>query len=123
LITHRPLFFLPAIFLAVILLFTNNAPFHAILVNRVPPAIRASAMALNIVVIHACGDVISRFGVGTLSDSLASGKIIPLASLARLLGLDPLREHLTAALLVVPLGLLVSALFFLWGARRQANVK
>lgn len=85
LVTHRPLFFLPAIFFAVVLLFSNNAPFHAILVNSVPPAIRASAMAFNIVVIHACGDVISRFGVGRLSDSLAAGNATLIASFARLL--------------------------------------
>jgi len=121
LITHRPLFFLPAIFFAVVLLFVNNAPFHAILVNSVPPAIRASAMALNIVVIHTCGDVISRFGVGKLSDSLAAGNASLIAGLARVLGLDPTREHLTAALLVVPAGLLLSALFFLWGARRPSS--
>jgi MFS transporter, Spinster family, sphingosine-1-phosphate transporter len=117
LITHRPGFFIPAIFFAVVLLFINNAPFHAILVNSVPPAIRASAMALNIVVIHACGDVISRFGVGKLSDSLAGGNAALIAGLARVLGIDPTHEHLTAALLVVPAGLLISALFFLWGAR------
>jgi MFS family permease len=121
LVTHRPLLFLPAIFLAVVLLFTNNAPFHAILVNSVPPAIRASAMALNIVVIHACGDLISRFGVGKLSDSLAEGKANFIGGFARLLGIDPAREHLTAALLVVPAGLLISALFFLWGARKHSN--
>jgi len=121
LIAHRPLLFLPAIFFAVVLLFTNNAPFHAILVNSVPPAIRASAMALNIVVIHAGGDLISRFGVGRLSDSLAEGKASWIGAFARLLGIDPAREHLTAALLVVPAGLLVSALFFLWGARKHAK--
>jgi MFS family permease len=121
LVTHRPMFFLPAIFFAVVLLFTNNAPFHAILVNSVPPAIRASAMALNIVVIHACGDVISRFGVGKLSDSLAEGNARLIGALARLLGIDPAQEHLTAALLVVPAGLFVSALFFLWGARKHSG--
>lgn len=121
LVTHRPLLFLPAIFFAVVLLFINNAPFHAILVNSVPPAIRASAMALNIVVIHACGDLISRFGVGKLSDSLAEGKASFIGSFARLLGIDPAREHLTAALLVVPAGLLISAGFFLWGARKDSN--
>src|SRR6266404_3221830 len=121
LVTHRPMFFLPAIFFAVVLLFVNNAPFHAILVNSVPPAIRASAMALNIVVIHACGDVISRFGVGKLSDSLAGGNATLIAGLAKLLGIDPTQEHLTAALLVVPAGLLVSALFFLWGARKHSS--
>lgn len=120
LVAHRPLFFLPAIFFAVVLLFVNNAPFHAILVNSVPPAIRASAMALNIVVIHACGDVISRFGVGKLSDSLAGGNASLIAGLARMLGIDPTQEHLTAALLVVPAGLLISAVFFLWGARKTS---
>src|SRR6266436_7024142 len=119
LVTHRPMFFLPAIFFAVVLLFVNNAPFHAILVSSVPPAIRASAMALNIVVIHVCGDVISRFGVGKLSDSLAGGNATPIAGMAKLLGIDPTQEHLTAALLVVPAGLLVSALFFFWGARKD----
>ena len=114
---HRPLFFLPAIFLTVFFLFINNAPFHAILVNSVPPAIRASAMALNIVVIHACGDLISRFGVGTLSDSQAAGGVAAVGAFARLLGIDPVREHLTAALLVVPGGLLISAFLFLWGGR------
>jgi MFS family permease len=121
LVTHRPLLFLPAIFFAVVLLFINNAPFHAILVNSVPPAIRASAMALNIVVIHACGDLISRFGVGKLSDSLAEGKASFIGAFAKFLGIDPAREHLTAALLVVPAGLLISALFFLWGARKHSH--
>jgi len=121
LITHRPLFFLPAIFVTVVLLFVNNAPFHAILVNSVPPAIRASAVALNIVVIHAGGDLISRFGVGKLSDSIAEGNAALIGTLARLLGIDPMREHLTAALLVVPAGLLVSAFFFFWGARKYSG--
>ena len=69
LVTHQPYFFIPAIFFTVFFLFINNAPFHAILVNSVPPAIRATAMALNIVVIHSFGDLISRLGVGVLSDS------------------------------------------------------
>jgi len=121
LITHSPLFFLPAIFFAVALLFVNNAPFHAILVNSVPPAIRASAIAMNIVVIHVCGDVISRFGVGALSNSIAEGKADVIGAFARLVGLDSRREHLTAALLVVPLALLLSSFFFFWGARRHRN--
>jgi hypothetical protein len=36
------------------------------------------------------------------------------------LGIDPIREHLTSALLVVPLGPLVSALIFFWGGRGAA---
>jgi hypothetical protein len=123
LITHTPLLFIPAIFFAVVLMFVNNAPFHAILVNSVRPAIRASAVAMNIVVIHVCGDVISRFGVGTLSDSIAAGRINLLGAFARLVGLDPTKEHLTAALLVVPLALLASTFFFLWGAQRTVGRK
>ncbi len=119
--THQPYFFIPAIFFTVFFLFINNAPFHAILVNSVPPAIRATAMALNIVVIHACGDLISRLGVGVLSDSLAAGKARLIGSLASFIGLDPIREHLTSALLVVPVGLLVSALIFFWGGRGASN--
>jgi hypothetical protein len=119
LIMHAPIVFLPAIFIAVALLFVNNAPFHAILVNSVPPAIRASAVAMNIVVIHVCGDVISRFGVGTLSDAIAAGNARVINALAGLVGLDAPREHLTSALLVVPLALFVSAFFFFWGARRH----
>jgi hypothetical protein len=118
---HRPAFFLPPIFIAVALLFVNNAPFHAILVNSVPPTIRASAVALNIVVIHVCGDVISRFGVGTLSDSIAAGHLTFIHRLAGWAGLDPVREHLTSALLVVPLALFVSAFFFFWGAKRLSG--
>src|SRR5882672_7329379 len=114
-VSHQAYFFIPAIFFIVFFPFINNAPFHAILVNSVPPAIRASAMALNIVVIHSFGDLISRLGVGVLSDSLAAGKARLIASLASAIGLDPIREHLTSALLVVPLGLLVSALIFFWG--------
>ncbi len=120
LVTHRRMFFIPAIFVTVFFLFINNAPFHAILVGSVPPTIRASAMALNIVAIHMFGDVISRGGVGVLSENLSNGKVAVLADVARLLGIDPVREHLTTALLLVPPALLVSALFFYWGGRKHA---
>src|SRR4029077_6191678 len=86
LVTHQAYFFIPAIFFTVFFLFINNAPFHAILVNSVPPKIRASAMALNIVVIHSCGDLISRLGVGVLSDSLAAGKARLIGSIASAIG-------------------------------------
>ena len=121
LISHQPLLFIPAIFLTVFFLFINNAPFHAILVGSVPPAIRASAMALNIVAIHMFGDVISRGGVGVLSTNLEHGKASLLAGVARVIGVDPVREHLTTALLLVPPALLVSAFFFYWGGRKYAD--
>jgi MFS family permease len=114
----NPFIFVPAIFLTVLFLFVNNAPFHAILVGSVSATVRATAVALNIVAIHIMGDVISRFGVGVLSDSLGAGGATLLGSIARALGIDPAQRHLTAALLVVPAALLASSLFFLWGARK-----
>jgi MFS family permease len=116
---NNPYVFIPAIFLTVFFLFINNAPFHAILLNSVSAAVRATAVALNIVAIHLFGDVISRFGVGVLSDSLKAGQSTTLATIATALGIEPKGEHLTAALLVVPLALLSSSLFFLWGARKK----
>lgn len=111
--------YLPAIFFAVMLLFTSNAPFHAILVNSVPTMVRATAVALNIVIIHTFGDAISRSAVGVISDSLNAGHLSALSALARVLGIDAAQHHLSAALLVAPTALLVSTLFFFWGAKEQ----
>lgn len=111
----NPYIFLPAVFLAVMFLFVNNAPFHAILVSSVLPTIRATAVALNIVVIHIMGDVISRFGVGVVSDSIAVGNLGLIASAARVVGINPTTQHLSAALLLAPVSLIVSSLFFAWG--------
>jgi MFS family permease len=53
-------------------LFFNTGPSNTILANVVHPALRASAFALNIFVIHAFGDVISPLVIGAITD--ASGK-------------------------------------------------
>lgn len=119
LISQQSWLYLPAIFFAVLLLFISNAPFHAILVNSVPTLVRATAVALNIVIIHTFGDAISRAAVGVISDSLKAGSLANLATLARLIGIDPARQHLSAALLIAPIALLISTLFFFWGARAQ----
>jgi MFS transporter, Spinster family, sphingosine-1-phosphate transporter len=114
-----PFVFLPCTFLAVTLLFVSNAPFHAILLESVPVGARAMAVALNIVVIHACGDAISRALVGVLSDSLKAGHFAALAALASSLGIESERQHLTTALLIAPFALLVSTTLFFLGARLQ----
>ena len=110
--------YLPSIFCAVMLLFISNAPFHAILLDSVPFEVRATAVALNIVIIHTCGDAISRAATGVLSDLLAAGRLAPLAAVANLLGIDSGRQHLSAALLIAPAALVVSTLFFFWGAKK-----
>ena len=119
LVADDPRVYLPATFAAVALLFVSNAPFHAILLDSVPVGVRALAVALNIVVIHACGDAVSRALVGVLSDSLKDGHFAALASLASLLGIDSARQHLTTALLVAPACLVVSTILFFLGAKLQ----
>lgn len=123
--SNNPLVFLPAIFLAVLLLFVSNAPFHAILINSVPTLVRATAVALNIVIIHTFGDAISRAAVGVISDSLKAGNLPFLATLAGTFGINAKQEFLTAALLLAPAALLISTIFFFIGASRQkaANSK
>jgi MFS transporter, Spinster family, sphingosine-1-phosphate transporter len=111
--------YLPSIFFAVMLLFISNAPFHAILINSVPVMVRATAVALNIVIIHTFGDAISRAAVGVLSDFLKAGKLSTLVTIANIFGIDASRQHLSAALLIAPAALLVSTLFFFWGARKK----
>jgi hypothetical protein len=119
LVADDPRVYLPCTFLAVAMLFVSNAPFHAILLESVPVGVRALAVALNIVIIHACGDAISRALVGVLSDSLKEGHFQSLASLASLLGIDSARQHLTTALLVAPACLVVSTVLFFLGAKLQ----
>jgi hypothetical protein len=103
----------------VALLFVSNAPFHAILLESVPTSVRAMAVALNIVIIHAFGDAISRALVGVLSDSLKEGHFAALAALAASLGIESQRQHLTTALLIAPFALIVSTTFFFIGAKLQ----
>ncbi|HTS55053.1 MAG TPA: MFS transporter [Burkholderiales bacterium] len=56
------------IFLTVFCLFFNTGPTNTILANVTHPSMRAAAFALNILVIHAFGDVISPVIIGLLSD-------------------------------------------------------
>jgi MFS family permease len=113
--------YLPSIFFAVMLLFISNAPFHAILVNSVPTLVRATAVALNIVIIHTFGDAISRAAVGVISDSLSAGHLSTLARFSSIVGIDASQHHLSAALLVAPAALLISTLFFFWGAKASGK--
>jgi MFS family permease len=119
LVADDPRVFIPATFFAVALLFVSNAPFHAILLESVPVGVRAMAVALNIVIIHAGGDAISRLLVGVLSDSLREGHFAALSTLAGMLGIDAGRQHLTTALLVAPAALVISTSLFFLGAKMQ----
>jgi MFS family permease len=74
LFNHGPLM-LPAILVSGFLLLFNTAPLNAALLNSVDARVRATAIALNIWVIHLLGDALSPWLIGFISDrkSLESG--------------------------------------------------
>lgn len=74
LVTPFPLAWI-VLFAAVFCLFFNTGPSNTALANTTPPAIRASAFAINIMVIHTLGDAISPTIIGAIRDhfSLSAG--------------------------------------------------
>jgi MFS transporter, Spinster family, sphingosine-1-phosphate transporter len=89
----------PAFWLATavaeVLVFLNVGPLNAVIVGVAPAAIRASAVAINILAIHLLGDALSPSVVGALSD----------------------RFGLRAALAIMPPALLASGVLCLAAAR------
>jgi MFS transporter, Spinster family, sphingosine-1-phosphate transporter len=83
------------VFLAVFFLFFNTGPTNTILANVTHPSMRASAFALNILIIHAFGDAISPPLIGWISG----------------------KEHLDHGFIVVSVAMLIGGLFWLMGAR------
>jgi MFS family permease len=94
LVTPFPLAWL-FIFAAVFCLFFNTGPSNTILANVTPPAIRSTAFAVNILIIHALGDAVSPPVMGWLSD----------------------RYNMNVAFGFVSLMFLVGGLFWLCGAK------
>jgi MFS family permease len=86
-------------FLAVFCLFFNTGPTNTILANVTHPAMRATAFAVNIFVIHCLGDVISPLIIGLISD----------------------KYNMNVAFLVVGVMFLVSAACWLIGIRHLAR--
>jgi predicted MFS family arabinose efflux permease len=94
LVTPFPLAWL-FMFLAVFCLFFNTGPTNTILANVTHPAVRASAFALNIFIIHLLGDAIS----------------------PPLIGMIYRRSNLKVGFAVVSLMMLLGGLFWIMGAR------
>ena len=95
LMTEARALYLPAIFVAQVLVFLNTGPANAVLVNVALPEIRASAVAASIFVYHLFGDVPSPILIGRASDAFG----------------------LERALLLTSAAMAVSGIFYLWGAR------
>jgi hypothetical protein len=82
-------------FVAVFFLFFNTGPANTILANVVRSDIRATAFAINILIIHALGDAISPLIIGFVAD------------------LSSLQAAFVGVSLLIP----VSGLLWIWGAR------
>jgi MFS transporter, Spinster family, sphingosine-1-phosphate transporter len=85
------------IFVSCFCLFFNTGPTNTILANVTEPAIRASAFALNILVIHALGDVISPLVIGVVTDVFD--------------------KNMNVAFLAMSGVMALGGLFWLWGAK------
>jgi MFS family permease len=92
------------LFLTEFFLFFNTGPSNTVLANVTHPSIRATGFALNILVIHALGDVPSPFLVGAIKDQwsltigyLAVSGFMLLAGVFWLLGARHLEHDTTLA--------------------------
>ena len=82
-------------FVAVFFLFFNTGPSNTALANVTDPSIRATAFALNILIIHALGDAAAPPLIGAVAD----------------------RTNMDVAFLVVSAMMLVAGVLWLWGAK------
>ena len=94
-----------AFFLGMFLLFVNTSPVNALTVSSLPASIRATGVALNVLLIHLFGDAISPELVGSRADALHA---------VGLSGGDALARSLT---LVLP-AIVISGLALWWARHR-----
>jgi MFS family permease len=78
-----PVLLLPGLLVAEFCLFLNTGPLNAAIVNSVAAPIRSTAIALNLFLIHALGDLPSPALIGRISDfhGLRSGLAVTLVSM------------------------------------------
>jgi MFS transporter, Spinster family, sphingosine-1-phosphate transporter len=81
----HPAVYTSAIFVAEFFLFLNTGPLNAMVLGCVPVEIRATAMAVNIFLIHALGDAISPPIIGALSDRIGLFRAVMIAPVMMLI--------------------------------------
>ncbi|MDP9186459.1 MAG: MFS transporter [Verrucomicrobiota bacterium] len=86
-------------FLAIFFLFFNTGPSNTALANVTQPAVRSTAFAVNIFVIHLLGDAAAPPLIGAVAD----------------------RTNLNVAFFVVSAMMFVAGLFWFWGAKYLAR--
>lgn len=104
------------IFLSVFFMFFNTGPINTVIANVIHPAVRASAFALNILVIHLLGDAGSPAIMGWLAGAarklVAEGKVT--GWMADVLGRNQGMDFSMGSTSVF---LLLAGVIWLWGAR------
>jgi predicted MFS family arabinose efflux permease len=86
---------LPALAIAAFLLLLNTSPLNTAIINSVGAHVRATALALNIFIIHLLGDAFSPWLVGRIAD----------------------RSSLTAGMMILPIAIAVASGFAFLGMR------
>ena len=102
------------LFLAVFCLFFNTGPSNTALANVTFPSVRATAFALNILVVHALGDAISPALMGNIADRVRATSGIT----------DPAQANahsLTFAFLLAGFAIVASGIVWLIGSRHLAR--
>jgi predicted MFS family arabinose efflux permease len=77
-----PPIYYSALVIAELLLFMSTGPINSVIVGLVSPAHRASAVALSVLAIHILGDVISPPLIGSVSDRTSLGDAVLLVPVA-----------------------------------------
>ena len=104
------------VFLTVFWLFFNTGPVNTIVANVTHPAVRASAFALVILIIHLFGDVSSPPIIGFVAgQARAAAASAPPGSWWT--GLLASRGGWDVSFCVVSLTILLAGVFWLWGAK------
>jgi len=98
--------FLVLLGLAELVIFASTSPTNAAVLDSVPPALRANAMAASIFAIHLLGDLVSPPAIGAISDALHDPQ-----------GACTGARGLTMGMYLLPVALGLSALAWSRGAR------
>jgi MFS family permease len=105
------------VFLSVFWLFFNTGPTNTILANVTHPAVRSSAFALNILIIHLFGDAFSPPMIGWMAGRARSWAAAHPDDHSWMTELLRRRDGMDVAFGVVSLMILAAGIFWLWGAR------
>ncbi|MBI4911189.1 MAG: MFS transporter [Acidobacteria bacterium] len=74
-------------FAGMLLLFINTSPVNAVTVSCLPPSVRATGTALNVLLIHLLGDAVSPWWAGHRSDAFQAAGLAPGLAVAQAMGL------------------------------------